>query len=48
MTYPRDNSLLITYWFDADDGFVHYIALEGPAETVLNYLDIPESFSLTY
>lgn len=50
MYYPSDNVFLITYWFDAPDGKVHYIALEGPSSSdgkgLTDYLFIPESFSL--
>lgn len=51
MYYPSENIFLITYWFDAGDGKVRYIALEGPAEVdgmkISDYLYIAESFSLT-
>lgn len=50
MYYPADSIYLITYWFEAEDGKIHYIALEGPAELsdtkLTDYLSIPESFSL--
>ena len=50
MYYPSDSTYLVTYWFEADDGKVHYIALEGPQELsgvkITDYLYIPESFSL--
>ena len=50
MYYPSDSTYLITYWFEAEDGKVHYIALEGPGElngtSISDYLFIPESFSL--
>ena len=50
MYYPSDSTYLVTYWFEAEDGKVHYIALEGPKELngvkITDYLDIPESFSL--
>ena len=50
MYYPSDGTYLITYWFDAEDGKAHYIALEGPGELsgvkLTDYLYIPESFSL--
>ena len=51
MYYPSDSTYLITYWFDTDDGKVHYISLEGPEELdkikLKDYFYIPESFSLT-
>lgn len=50
MYYPSDGTYLVTYWFEAEDGKVHYIALEGPEElsgvSITDYLYIPESFSL--
>ena len=50
MYYPLDKVYLITYWFEAEDGKVHYIALEGPSELngmqITDYLYIAESFSL--
>ena len=46
MYYPADDDYLVTYWFDAEDGYIHYIAIEGP-EGVEDYTSIPESFSLT-
>lgn len=51
MYYPADNTYLITYWFDTDDGKVRYIALEGPEQlnelSLADFLFIPESFRLT-
>ena len=50
MYYPSYSTYLVTYWFEAEDGKVHYIALEGPQELsgvkITDYLYIPESFSL--
>lgn len=50
MYYPSEGTYLVTYWFEAEDGKVHYIALEGPEELsgvkITDYLYIPESFSL--
>ena len=50
MYYPSDGTYLVTYWFETEDGKVHYIALEGPEElsgvSITDYLYIPESFSL--
>ncbi len=46
MYYPADSTYLVTYWFETEDGNVHYIALEGP-EGVENYTSIPESFRTT-
>lgn len=50
MYYPADSVYLVTYWFEAEDGKVHYIALEGPNELnnikITDYLFIPESFNL--
>ena len=50
MYYPSDGTYLVTYWFEAEDGKVHYIALEGPEElsgvSITDYLYIAESFSL--
>ena len=50
MYYPSDSTYLITYWFEAEDGKVHYIALEGPEDLngiqITDYLFIPESFAL--
>ena len=46
MYYIQENSYLVTYWFDGDDGLIHYLAIEGP-EGVEDYLSIPESFRLT-
>ena len=50
MYYPSDATYLVTYWFEAEDKKVHYIALEGPKELdgvkITDYLYIPESFSL--
>jgi hypothetical protein len=50
MYYPYDGTYLITYWFEAEDKKVHYIALEGPeklsGKEITDYLYIPESFSL--
>ena len=45
MYYPADNKYLITYWFEAEDGVVHYIAIEGPS-SVSEYLAIAQSFRL--
>ena len=51
MYYPNDSTYLVTYWFEAEDGKVHYISLEGPGELsgvkLTDYTYIPESFSLT-
>ena len=50
MYYPSLSTYLVTYWFEAEDGKVHYIALEGPEELssvkITEYLYIPESFRL--
>lgn len=46
MYYPAEKTYLITYWFDGDDGYIHYMALEGP-DDVSDYLFIPKSFSFT-
>lgn len=50
MFYPSENLFLITYWFMADDGAIHYLALEGPEEVsgakISDFLSIPESFRL--
>lgn len=50
MYYPQENIYLITYWFEAEDGKVHYMALEGPGEVnekkISDFLSIPESFHL--
>ncbi len=50
MYYPSDEIFLVTYWFEAEDGNIHYIALEGPGElsgvSITDYLYIVESFSL--
>ncbi len=50
MYYPAQNSYLITYYFEAEDGLVHYIALEGPREVndkkLSDFMFIPESYSL--
>lgn len=50
MFYPSENLFLVTYWFMADDGAVHYLALEGPEEVsgkkISDFLSIPESFRL--
>ena len=46
MYYPTENVYLYTYWFDAEDGNLHYIALEGPKD-LDKYIDVVESFSLT-
>ena len=50
MYYPQDNTYLITYWFEAEDNVVHYIALEGPQVhndiKLSDLLFIPDSFSL--
>lgn len=50
MYYPSESIYLVTYWFLAEDGKVHYISLEGLREfngtTIADYLSIPESFSL--
>lgn len=50
MYYPSDSTYLVTYWFEAEDGKVHYISLEGPSELsgvkLTDYTYIPESFSL--
>jgi len=50
MYYKQDNVYLITYWFEAEDGKVHYLALEGPGEVndmkLTDFLSIPESFHL--
>ena len=46
MYYPADRTFLVTYWFEAEDGKTHYIALEG-GEEITNYLFIPQSFRLT-
>ena len=49
--YPADNSYLVTYWFEAEDGKIHYMALEGPSSTtgtsITDFTDtIPYTFSL--
>ncbi len=50
MHYPADLVSLITYWFETEDGKVHYITLKGPekmdVQELTDYLFIPESFSL--
>lgn len=46
MYYPSLSIYLVTYWFDAGDGNLHYIAIEGP-EGLEEYSSIPESFMLT-
>ena len=52
MIYPSENKTLVTYWFDAEDGKVHYIGLEGPEKLEENnieigdFISIPESFRL--
>ena len=50
MYYPKDKIYLITYWFEAEDGKVHYMALEGPEEVndmkLSDFLSIPESFRI--
>ena len=52
MFYPSVNSYLITYWFEAEDGNVHYIGLEGPEKleennvSISGFKSIPESFRL--
>ena len=45
MYYPADHVYLVTYWFEAEDGKVHYLALEGP-DGIADYLSIPQSFRL--
>lgn len=50
MLYPASNTYLITYWFTTDDGYTHYMALEGPEEMsgikLYDLTSIPESFRL--
>ena len=50
MYYPEDSIYLITYWFEAEDGKTHYLALEGPEEyndiKLSDLLYIPESFHI--
>lgn len=49
--YPADNTYLVTYWFEAEDGKIHYMALEGPSSSsgvsITDFTDtIPLTFSL--
>lgn len=50
MYYPDDATYLVTYWFEAEDGYTHYIALEGPEKLgdtkITDLTVIPESFRL--
>lgn len=46
MYYIQENSYLVTYWFDGDDGYIHYLAIEGP-DGIADYLSIPESWRAT-
>ena len=46
MYYIQENSYLVTYWFDGDDGYIHYLAIEGP-DGITDYLSIPESWRAT-
>lgn len=46
MYYPKEKTYLVTYWFETGDGYVHYLALEGP-EGVEDFLSIPQSFRTT-
>ncbi len=52
MSYPAQGKYLVTYWFEAEDGKVHYIGIEGPVvasdgRKLTDYLKIVDSFSLT-
>ncbi len=45
MYYKSEDIYLVTYWFDGEDGYIHYVAIEGP-QGVEDLLSIPESFRL--
>lgn len=51
MSFPDDNSELYTYWFEAEDGKVHYIAIEGPEKleekSFYEFVEIADTFTLT-
>ena len=50
MYYESDATYLVTYWFEAEDGKTHYIALEGPEKIgdkkLTDFTVIAESFRL--
>lgn len=50
MYYPSSSKYLVTYLLEAEDGKIHYLALEGPVEyngiKITDFLPVPESFSL--
>lgn len=47
----NDGTYLYTYWFEAEDGKVHYIAIEGPEEvdgkSFFDIIKIADTFTLT-
>lgn len=43
--YDADNTWLVCWHFEAEDGKTHYIAIEGP-DASSDYFKIPETFSL--
>ena len=35
--YPSDDTFLVTWYFDGDDGYVHYVGVEFPAEEMFAF-----------
>ena len=46
MYYPSDGSYLVTYWFEANDGKVHYLSIEG-GDKLAEYTWIADSYRET-
>jgi hypothetical protein len=46
MYYPSDATYLVTYWFEGDNGKIHYISIEG-GDKLAEYTWIAESYRET-
>lgn len=46
-TYP-DGTYLVTWCLEDDDGTIHYVAAEGPADTIYDLVDaIQDTYALS-
>ena len=43
--YPDENEWLVCWFFEAEDGYIHYIAVEGPSR-YSDHFKIPDTFKL--
>ena len=43
--YPDENEWLVCWFFEAEDGLVHYLAVEGP-DPYSDYFEIPNTFKI--